>query len=111
MSFDHILREIGNERMQQKHKHGFDTAHDDAHDNFELPRAASVYALYASLPALDRDFAAKYGPGLYGSQEVWPWDRADLKLTTRRHELIKAAALIVAEIERLDRAQVKGAAK
>jgi hypothetical protein len=34
----------------------------------------------------------------------WPWDLKWWKPTTPRRDLVKAAALIVAEIERLDRA-------
>lgn len=35
--------------------------------------------------------------------EVWPWDESWWKPTTPRRDLVKAAALILAEIERLDR--------
>jgi len=35
---------------------------------------------------------------------VWTWERAWWKPTTRRRDLVKAGALILAEIERLDRA-------
>lgn len=100
---EQALAAIAAERQRQISAEGYDASHDDEHHTGELARAASVYAIYAALPALDRDFAARYGPQLYGTDRLWPWDHADLKLTTRRAELIKAGALIVAEIERLDR--------
>ncbi|NKJ43681.1 hypothetical protein [Novosphingobium sp. SG720] len=70
----------------------------------ELARAASTFAVYAALPELDRENAREFGPHHYGQQMVWPWDDEHFKLTNPRRDLIKAAALIVAEIERLDRA-------
>jgi hypothetical protein len=69
-----------------------------------LPRAASVYALYAGLPLLDRVHAKNFGPHHFGAHVLWPWDDEWFKLTDPRRDLIKAAALIIAEIERLDRA-------
>ena len=99
-----VTAEISAERDRQITAEGYDTAHDDAHENFELCRAASVLALYASLPKLNREHALTFGPQFYGSGAIWPWDEEDFKLSTPRSDLIKAAALIVAEIERLDRA-------
>lgn len=97
------LADVAAERQRQITAEGYDHAHDDAHEDFELSRAASVYALFAAMPALDRDFALRHGPHLYGANIVWPWGREHLNLTTRRADLVKAGALILAEIERLDR--------
>lgn len=36
----------------------------------------------------------------------WPWHRVWWKPSTRRRNLVKAGALILAEIERLDRAAI-----
>ncbi|MEB3421767.1 hypothetical protein VK682_24660 [Salipiger manganoxidans] len=41
--------------------------------------------------------------------QLWPWDRKWWKPTTPRRDLVKAGALIVAEIERLDRAALRAA--
>ncbi len=100
---EQALAAIAAERQRQISAEGYDAAHDDEHDTGELALAAGVYALYAAMTPLERDFAARYGPNLYGTGGLWPWDHADLKLTTHRADLIKAGALIVAEIERLDR--------
>lgn len=98
-----VLAEIRDERARQVEHEGFNSAHDDSHLFGELPRAASVYALYASLPELDREHAKQFGPNHYGAQMLWPWDLHWLKLADPRRDLIKAAALIVAEIQRIDR--------
>lgn len=103
MSTAHVIAEIGDERLRQIQSEGYDIEHDNAHDESDLARAASVYALYASMPQLDRDFAMAHGPRLYGSEHIWPWNAQHFKLTNPRRDLVKAAALIVAEIERLDR--------
>jgi len=43
----------------------------------------------------------------YSRPDVWPWGGFTWKPTTPRRDLVKAAALILAEIERLDRATNK----
>lgn len=107
MSTSHVLAEIGDERTRQLVSEGYDHQHDDAYDSFELARAASVLTTYASLPETDRWVATRHGPRLYGAELIWPWDLAHFKLVDPRRDLIKAAALIVAEIERIDRAAAK----
>ena len=42
--------------------------------------------------------------------ELWPWLSSWWKPSTNRRDLVKAGALILAEIERLDRAEKVGAA-
>ena len=60
--------------------------------NSLIQAAASYCLMAASLPQ--------------SAEDVWPfqWDKKWLKSTSSRRDLVKAAALIVAEIERLDRA-------
>lgn len=103
----HVLAEIGDERTRQILSEGYDHQHDDAHEDFELARAAAVYTIYATLPELDCLFAIDHGPRLFGSDILWPWDRSFFKPGTARRDLIKAAALLVAEIERMDRAALQ----
>ncbi|RQT53793.1 hypothetical protein DF043_27745 [Burkholderia cepacia] len=66
---------------------------DDQYTEGELPEAAVAYALSAAGWDLDR---AAYD---------WPssWARCRFKPTTPRRDLVKAAALILAEVERADR--------
>ncbi len=84
------LEDIAAERRRQIEK-GFGYDHDDEHDNGDLARAAICYAAD-------------------GSQKLdciaWlaPWGQDPFTTTDRRADLIRAAALLVAEVERLDRA-------
>lgn len=107
MSTSLVLAEIGDERTRQILSEGYDSQHDDRHEDFELARAASVLTTYATLPETDRWVATRHGPRLYGAELLWPWDLEHFKLANPRRDLIKAAALIVAEIERMDRAGIE----
>jgi hypothetical protein len=101
------MQDIVEERAGQILREGFGPAHDDQHDDFSMSNAASVYAACASVGPADRAVMDEHGlrgtPGKL--QELWPisWDISWLKPVSRRRDLVKAAALIVAEIERLDR--------
>src|SRR5262245_39790124 len=59
----------------------------------DLPKAAAAYAL-----AGVRRYANEGWPELF-----WPWPNTRFRLGTPRDNLVRAAALILAEIERLDR--------
>ena len=73
---------------------GWSAEHDDKHLNFELSQAAACYALHAS-GALELC--------CINLNALWPWHPNWWKPTNKRRDLVKAAALIVAEIERMDR--------
>ena len=77
------------ERRRQVDAKGWTPEHDDEHVAGELATAGASYALVA------------VGYGLLALR-TWPWP-AGLKPTTPRRDLVKAGALILAEIERLDR--------
>lgn len=91
-----VINEIAAERKRQIEQEGWTPEHDDEHKYFEMARAAVCYAFGAYQSIITKK------PALH---EYWPkeWDKAWWKPTTPRRDLIKAAALIVAEIERLDR--------
>ena len=84
-----VIEEIGAERERQKSVEGWSPAHDDEHGDYALARAAACYV---------NDIGSCRSPSA-----LWPWDMKWWKPTTHRRNLIKAAALIVAEIERVDR--------
>lgn len=88
-----VLVEIESERVRQVEEEGWTPEHDDAHDGGELAHAAGCYALFSGSHA-DAGYPPKY----------WPLDDGWWKPSEYRRDLIKAAALLVAEIERLDRA-------
>jgi hypothetical protein len=82
------------ERARQVAAEGWTPEHDDAHGDTQMAGAAACYAL-----ASVAHWAA--GPAI---QQFWPWDEAWWKPSDARRNLVKAGALILAEIERLDRA-------
>ncbi|MEX3916001.1 hypothetical protein AB4Y43_07110 [Paraburkholderia sp. BR10872] len=87
-------RDVRAERVRQVSEEGFTPANDDQHALGELASAAACYAL--SHRWVRRDIPPPEWPG--------NWDRSWWKPTTPRRDLVKAGALIIAEIERLDRA-------
>lgn len=78
------------ERRRQVAAEGWTPEHDDAHSNGEMARAAACYASPLTTP----HDTLPYG---------WPWSSAWWKPSSYRRNLVKAAALLLAEIERLDR--------
>jgi hypothetical protein len=81
------------ERTRQVMVEGWRPEHDNTYTSGELVLAAGAYALYGSYPAHAED-----------PPVIWPWAAAWWKPRDKRRNLVKAAALILAEIERLDRA-------
>ncbi len=94
---NHIVGEIYAERVRQLEKEGWTPDHDDReHQHGELSMAAAAYAVSDKVA-----FSSKgRSPHL---ALLWPWAEKWWKPKTRRRDLIRAGALIVAEIERLDR--------
>lgn len=86
------LRDVMAERLRQITAEGWTHCNDDAYQTGDLANAAACYAMTA--PMMDRDRTAP---------AIWPWAASWWKPTNRRRDLIKAGALILAEIERLDR--------
>lgn len=86
------------ERDRQETDEGWSPEHDDAHDQCELSLAGAVYALSGSADsALFNDLRIR------AVQELWPFLNHWFKPTGGREDLVKAGALIAAEIDRLDR--------
>ena len=86
-----VVDEIRNERARQVSAEGWSPQHDDQQLHGELAYAAAAYAL--------------------GAPGFWPtaWPRAHWKPKSRRRDLVRAAALLVAEIERIDRSDLPAA--
>ncbi len=93
-------RDIVAERVRQVVKEGWLPSHDDQHAFGELAKAAGCYAWIAGLSDELRLILDAPPP-------IWPsnWGSDWWKPTDRRRDLVKAGALILAEIERLDRIQ------
>jgi len=90
-------RDVLAERRRQIEAEGWTPEHDDKHVSGHLVQAARCYLLHGR-------------GGLAPMQTapvVWPWDARWWKPTGRRRDLVKAAALILAEIERMDRMETQ----
>lgn len=83
------------ERKRQIEHEGYDPSHDDQHTDGSLAQAAAAYALNASRRVYD----PRRG------EVFWPesWNRLHWNPKDRRRDLVRAAALIISEIERIDR--------
>ena len=97
-----VLDEIAAERRRQIEVEGWGPEHDDEHDEGEMAFAAACYAISGGVPENQRGKSDRL---IAAIQFVWPtqWEWKWWKPKDRRRDLIRAAALIVAEIERLDR--------
>lgn len=86
------------ERERQKTGEGWTPAHDDDHNDGEMAAAGAVYALTSH----QMDVLRSMNLGVSDLFPEWPYKPKD-----RRRDLVRAAALILAEIERMDRATAK----
>lgn len=106
------MADIAAERQRQKDIEGWTPHHDDTHHKGELAAAAACYAFMASKDDTTRGIVSisEQNPQYADPEKrliavrFWPWEWSWFKLKDRRRDLIRAGALIVAEIERLDRA-------
>lgn len=102
------VAEIAAERRRQMEAESWSPEHDDRHTRGELARAASCYAVVGGMGDSTRDhYRPGHPPRSYATGQGWPWDAEWWKPKNRRRDLIRAGALIVAEIERLDRAATR----
>jgi len=89
-TFNPAILDVIAERQRQKAVEGWTSEHDDAYQNSELADAAACYAINA------------HNQGL-STPAHWPWAPDWWKQSGPRRDLVKAGALILAEIERIDR--------
>jgi len=97
------------ERRRQVEAEGWTPEHDEENSGGEMAKAAAVYALCSAEPGPSRavmDEFKAYNSVPFKIRNRWPWSEDWLKPTSRRRDLVKAGALILAEIERLDRASL-----
>lgn len=116
-----VLDEIAAERRRQIEVEGYTAEHDDNHDKGELAGAAAAYALITRWDERFRrgmavrkytnnvmsDWAGSVPDNQNPIARAWPYDWGNIKPQTPRRDLIKATALLVAEIERLDRRELR----
>lgn len=89
------------ERRRQVKAEGWTPEHDDAHTDSSLALAAGSYCESAARP---RILSRKPGAA-FAIPKLWPlsWSRDWWKPKSPREDLVRAGALIIAEIERIDR--------
>ena len=97
---DQVLADVARKRLRQIEFHGWTREHDDAHVHGEVAIAA--------IPSVQAASPASLGLSREDLEVFWPWDSEFKPDTDRRENLVNAAALIVAEIERLDRLKARG---
>ena len=90
-AFNPAILDVVAERQRQQSAEGWAPEHDDQYGKSQLLWASSCYMLNTIQPfnRIPMD---------------WPWDSSWWKPTNPRRDLVKAGALIIAEIERIDRA-------
>lgn len=101
------------ERRRQIEVEGWTADHDDQHSDGSLALAACCYASAAS--AYAEVCAGGGAPPLNDYRRLqpcynWPksWSRSWWKPKSPRRDLVRATALLIAEIERVDRAVERG---
>lgn len=90
--FYHAIQQIEEERESQIVEHACTAEVDNEYMQGELAQAAAAYALAFKEP----------------TDRLWPWvrvgeGRSTWKPSTHRRNVVKAAALLIAELERLER--------
>ena len=93
-------RDVLIERHRQVIEEGWDADHDAQHEPGELASAGSAYGVNAAhvlqgMSPIDSKHELPVG---------FPWDEEWWKPKDVRSDLVRAAALLIAEIDRLDRA-------
>lgn len=92
------IADVANERDRQIIKEGFGHDHDDYYPDGILTAAAISYALIAF-----QHFKGIPQDALEKAPAMWPFDKEWWKPKGARRDLVRAAALIIAEIDRVDR--------
>lgn len=86
------------ERRRQIEAEDWSPENDNQYVNGELVAAGAAYALEAVSEGGTRGIWFK---------RLWPWHLDYWKPKSRRRDLVRAAALLIAEIERIDRAEAE----
>lgn len=93
---------ISTERERQKWDEGWTPEHDDEHDGGEMAAAAACYARHAVTGTWQDADGYRSAP----PPADWPWAAEWWKPKNPQRDLIRAGALIAAEIDRIDRSRV-----
>jgi hypothetical protein len=94
------LQDVIAERARQITEERWTPQHDDRHYVGTLAAAAACYSVSAHVQ-LSRQMPEVTAEVV---EDFWPWARRWWKPKDPRRDMVRAAALLVAEIERIDRA-------
>jgi hypothetical protein len=93
---DAVRATVCDERQRQIAEEGYHPDHDDAHVEGELVRAACAYLRHAAAPA--------------AAIQLWPWE-SPFRPKGDQRNIVIAAALLLAELERLERRRERNEAR
>ena len=92
--------DVLHERCRQVEEEGYTSKHDDdEHSDGQMATAAACYAI-GQIITIKGSIARRIP-----DWSLWPWDMTCWKPKDRRRDLVRAAALLIAEIERIDRVE------
>lgn len=99
---------IAAERQRQIDEEGWTFEHDDGHTGGALAMAAAVYAASKPIFVMKKRFIEGSGDlPVFIFQNAWPFSSRWLKPKDRKGDLIRAGAMIAAEIDRLLRMEMR----
>ncbi len=99
----YVLKDVRRVREYQVKK-GYDADHDDQYTRAELTDAAMAFVIAGDLITLENEAKEHQ----YAPQLLWPWKDTTFKpAEAARDNYIAAIALLVAEVERIDRIDMR----
>ncbi|HFT6958867.1 TPA: hypothetical protein ACGRP4_001299 [Stenotrophomonas maltophilia] len=93
------IEAIAGERQRQLQAEGFTREKDQQYRRGELAKAATAYV---QLAALDLEAGTRNHIAWHGPAAVWPWAAEWWKPVDARRDLVRAGALIAAQIDQID---------
>lgn len=105
-----VFLEIAAEQARRAIVEGRTGEEDDGCSKGELSSAAACYAVGYLIKgfSINKRLSRTEKVEAVHRWCLWPWEWSRWKPSTRRQDLISAIALLIAEVERLDRAEARG---
>lgn len=99
------IKDVVSERSRQKNGEFYSDAQDDSYVNNELTRGSASYVNHV----IGRSWIHVSKPSVYQNElvpDLWPWSEQSWKPKSPRQDLVRATALLIADIERIDRQEL-----